>query len=356
MGNCACYVDPIQLEETQKPLFFFLELTPSCNNRCPGCSNVFAQDRTPAPLSAAEWKEVIDNLAPHVGWLKLTGGEPTLHPQFQEIVAHISRLDIPFTLFTNGRWPEPESLIAFLLGIPQLNGLLVSLHGPDAPAHEAFTGVVGSFAETVTNIRRATKAGFLVSTSTVVTRHSANRVDEMIALAAELGASHAVFNRYIGPSLPGIEAGPAQEIWALQQVEKRITHRPESLTVRLGTPLPHCFLSADGNGCLAGIAFCTVDPWGNVRPCNHAPLLCGNLLEQPIEEIWHGPAISHWRNLVPELCWQCGELSRCHGGCRADALLRGLNHDPLMREPLPASRFSLDFVDVWHQERLVEFA
>lgn len=355
MGNCACY-GPGPARGGSKAAVFFLELTPACNNRCPGCSNVFAQDRTTAPLSAAEWKGVIDNLAPHVGWLKLTGGEPTLHPQFQEIVAHISRLDIPFTLFTNGRWPEPESLIAFLLGIPQLNGLLVSLHGPDAPAHEAFTGVGGSFAETVANIRRATKAGFLVSTSTVVTRHNANRVDDMIALAAELGASHAVFNRFIGPSLPGIEAGPAQEKRGLRQVGKLVTERSGTLTVRLGTPLPHCFLSADGNGCLAGIAFCTVDPWGNVRPCNHAPLLCGNLLEQSIEEIWQGPPMTHWRTLVPEVCWQCGELSRCHGGCRADALLRGLDRDPLMRAPLPVSTLPLDFAGVLHQERLVEFA
>ncbi|MBC7251971.1 MAG: SPASM domain-containing protein, partial [Anaerolineae bacterium] len=71
-----------------------------------------------------------------------------------------------------------------------------------------------------------------------------------------------------------------------------------------------------------------------VRPCNHAPLICGNLLEQSIEEIWHGEAMNRWRGMVAEQCWHCLELSRCHGGCRAMAMIQGVEKDPLMREPI----------------------
>ena len=53
-------------------------------------------------------------------------------------------------------------------------------------------------------------------------------------------------------------------------------------------------------------------PWCNVRPCNHAPLVCGNLLEQSIEEIWHGEAMNRWRGMIVEQCWLCLEL--CTGG------------------------------------------
>ena len=82
------------------------------------------------------------------------------------------------------------------------------------------------------------------------------------------------------------------------------------------------------------MAYCTVDPWGNVRPCNHAPLICGNLLERSIEEIWQGAAMNRWRGMIAEQCWHCQELPRCHGGCRAVAMLQGVEKDPLMRSPI----------------------
>lgn len=346
MGDCACDMSFLP-SESDRPLFFFLELTPACNNHCSGCSNVFAEDRTPAPLSASEWKGIIDKLIPYVAWLKLTGGEPTLHPEFKKIVTYINGLGIPFTLLTNGRWLEPKQLITFLRGMTNFGGLLISLHGPDALSHEAFTRTPGSFAETVANIRKAAEAGLLVSTSTVITRYNWDKVDEIIHLAAELGADHAVFNRYIGKRLPAIEAAPAQEELALQRVGELISHRTGPLSVRLGTPIPHCFLPTDRNGCMAGEVFATVDPWANVRPCNHVPLTVGNLLEQSVEEVWYSEGMRRWREMISLQCRSCAEFYACHGGCRAQAILRGLKKDPLMRlafgeetsEPLLKSLF-----------------
>ena len=75
----------------------------------------------------------------------------------------------------------------------------------------------------------------------------------------------------------------------------------------------------------------TIDPWGNMRPCAHVPLTCGNLLEQSLEEIWHSAAMEAWRGKIPEECIGCEEFEVCRGGCRATAMLRGLRRNPLMR-------------------------
>nr|HID14624.1 radical SAM protein [Anaerolineae bacterium] len=241
MGDCACHEETLQWDG-REPSFLFLELTPTCNNRCIGCCNVFATQRTPAPLSAQEWEGLIARLASHVTWLKVSGGEPTLHPEFGEIVSFINTLKLPFRLLTNGRWPEPERVLALLQPMASTITLLVSLHGPDAPSHEAFSGVPGSFDEAVTNIRRAVEAGLRVSTSTVLTRYNWNRVEEMVAFAHSLGADHAVFNRYIGRPLPTLEATTAQIVRAVQRVEALIT---AGEAVRWGTPVPRCALRQD---------------------------------------------------------------------------------------------------------------
>lgn len=311
------------------PILYSLELTPACNNRCLGCSNVF--DRKAQPLPTTQWERILTALKPHIHRLKLTGGEPTLHPEFETIVATLHELDISFALFTNARWRDPARLVAFLQTVPQCSGLLISLHGATAASHDAFTGVPGSFVETCANIRRAVAAELNVTTSTVITSYNWHEVENIVRLSQELGANHAVFNRYLGKPLPQVEPGEDQ----LRQAVKAIDSlRRQGNRVKFGNCIPQCFHPSSSTGCLAGVAYCTIDPWGNVRPCNHAPLICGNLLEQSIEEIWHGEAMSRWRGMIAEQCRHCLELPRCHGGCRAIAMIQGVEKDPLMRSPI----------------------
>lgn len=311
------------------PIFYSLELTFVCNNACPGCGNVFDPHRSSPPLSAVQWRELLDHLQPHVHRLKLTGGEPTLHPEFESIVGALRELDVPFALFTNARWRDPVRLVTFLRVSPHCVGLLVSLHGATAASHDAFTGVLGSFDETCANVRRAVAAGLNVTTSTVITGYNWREIGDVARLSRELGANHAVFNRYLGKPLQQVEPDDAELRRAIEMVE---TLRRRGERVKFGNCIPQCFHPSSSTGCLAGIAYCTVDPWGNVRPCNHAPLVCGNLLAQPIEEIWCSEAMSRWRDMIVEQCWRCLELPRCHGGCRAVAMLR--DRDPLMRDPV----------------------
>ena len=355
MGDCACVVDPSQTTGLEGQLFF-VELTPACNNRCVGCSNVFANNRSPEPLSAQKWCVVLDRIASNISWLKITGGEPTLHPGFEEIIKHVAALDIPFTLFTNARWLEPKRLVHFLAGIPQLDGLLVSLHGAKAQSHEGFTCTPGSFDETVANIRSAVDAGLKVTTSTVLTRYSCPEVEGIVALGQEMAADHAAFQRFIGAALPEIEPSSLELQRAVRAIESvapksgRIGDngrgpKGNGKPARFGTPIPHCFTANGSYGCLAGVAQATIDPWGNVRPCNHAPLVCGNLLTQSLEEIWHSAAMEAWRGMIPEECMGCEEFEVCRGGCRATAMLRGLQKDPLMTPPAIPLHMGLPLAD-----------
>ncbi len=318
------------------PTLYSLELTPACNNRCPVCSNVFT--RQPAALAAADWGRILDQIAPDVEVVKITGGEPTLHPEFNSIVRQLAEKDIPFALFTNGRWRDLEAIITLLKNTPQCTGLLISLHGPDVESHEGFTHTPRSFEEACANIRRATAAGLPVHTSTVITRHNWTRLGEVVALAQTLGARRAVFNRYLGPPLPTIEIEPWQLREAVRTIERLMAkHNNGSespITVRYGNCIPQCFTPSSSTGCWAGVAYCTIDPWGNLRPCNHSPTIAGNVLTDSIETIWQGEQMNAWRALTPDGCLSCTAFETCRGGCRAMLEIEGSATDPLMRVPL----------------------
>jgi radical SAM protein with 4Fe4S-binding SPASM domain len=317
------------------PTVYALELTPTCNNRCPGCGNVFiaapytrCTNKTRSPLHINDWERILDTIVPYAQRLSLTGGEPTLHPYFERIILAIEHRGIPFTLFTNGRWANSQQVIALLQNSSQNIGLLVSLHGTEAATHEAWTGVPGSFAETVQTIQHAARAGLRVHTNTVLTHSTCQQVEATVRFSQSLGAECAVFNRPIGTALAAFAVPHNTLRQALQQVEQK--GRVGQWSAKIGTCIPTCFADTSAVGCGAGTVFCTIDPWGNVRPCNHAPCIAGNLLHEPLEVLWQSEEMKVWREMIPIECMGCAEVATCGGGCRAEVVLKGLQRDPLM--------------------------
>ena len=90
--NCACPTESALVPVLSLPVAYYLELTPDCNNHCPGCGNVYARHRgrLPAPLDGERWNNVIDRLVAHAYLFKITGGEPTLHPDFAAIIRAVA--------------------------------------------------------------------------------------------------------------------------------------------------------------------------------------------------------------------------------------------------------------------------
>jgi radical SAM protein with 4Fe4S-binding SPASM domain len=320
------YIHRLYVPKT--PTTYTLELTSHCNNACVGCGNVFARDLGEMPLE--QWTALLDMLQPHVVNIRVTGGEPTLHPQFSQIILAIDRLAVPFVLFTNGVWRNRQKIIRVLLDCRNLDGVLISLHGKDNASHRQFVGQ-DSFEETVKSIREATRAGLLVNTNTVLTCANFRDVEVIAQLSLGLGASFVAFSRYYGAPIPITALSEAELLEAVESVH---TLKAQGLPVRFNNNVPACFSGHPSKSCPAGITHCTVDPLGNVRPCNHVPVTFGNLFECSIEELWRSEKARWWRGLIPQACYQCAEFDSCRGGCKAMALKLDKKRDPLMRAPL----------------------
>jgi radical SAM protein with 4Fe4S-binding SPASM domain len=207
-------------------------------------------------------------------------------------------------------------------------GLLVSLHGAEPAAHDAFAGVAGAFDETLGNIRRAVAAGLPVSISCVLTQHNIDQIGALCDLAARLGVTSTVFNRYIGAPLDDLSLSDRQLARAVERINAR---RSGGEPVRFGTCIPHCFAGPTSPGCLAGVAYCAVDPWGSIRPCSHVAWSAGSILDGALHDVWRAPAMQQWRSLSPDVCDGCASAPVCRGGCRAEAVLNRIPRDPLIR-------------------------
>jgi len=131
-----------------------------CNSRCLMCSN-------PSDFQAGDpYKNYgIDSLKERISRIKLiddkiilTGGEPTIHPDFLKLLSFIRKKFPPTTieLDTNGRRFCYSSFAKKVLSFNNIN-IYTSLHGFNAKTHDAITRTPGSFLQTVEGIKNILK-------------------------------------------------------------------------------------------------------------------------------------------------------------------------------------------------------
>jgi radical SAM protein with 4Fe4S-binding SPASM domain len=284
-------------------------------------------------LDAEDWQKILDKISFHLQALRITGGEPTLHPQFGRLMKIIDRAGVPFVLFTNGWWRARQETLKMLKDCRNLKGILVSMHAADPGGYREYTGRDG-FSQAVATIRESAAGGILVGTNTLLLKTTAARLEEIANFLLGLGAATVSFGRYYGPELNGLTLTSEAMKEALERVA--CLHRQDP-RITLSNCVPFCFLPEvhyNGRGCTSGFTHCTIGPAGDVRPCTHSSTKLGFIQQENIETLWRCEQIQAWRNQIPEACLTCVALNQCRGGCRATAQQLFLTSDPFMEGPL----------------------
>lgn len=127
-----------------------VELTERCNSDCIHCCiNRPANDADARrrETTTGQVKEILHQAA-DLGCLevRLTGGEPLLRPDFEELYIFARRLGLRVLLFTNGRLITPH-LAGLFARIPPLVTIEITVYGMRAESYEAVTRAPGSFAQ-----------------------------------------------------------------------------------------------------------------------------------------------------------------------------------------------------------------
>ncbi|MGI0009940.1 MAG: radical SAM protein, partial [Nitrosopumilaceae archaeon] len=115
----------------KSPLHVSLEITYDCNNYCTGCINELSFSRL-RKTQPSNWKSIIDAIVDRAAQIRVTGGEPTLHPQIEEIVEYLDTKAMPFVIFSHGRLPNIQGVLPVLQRAENFWGFLISMHGRTA--------------------------------------------------------------------------------------------------------------------------------------------------------------------------------------------------------------------------------
>ena len=173
-----------QKQTMRLPLEGNIDLTYRCNNACRHCWLWLPADASPQEeLSLAEIRAIVDQ-ARAMGCRKwgISGGEPMLRPDFDDIFDYITCKALSYTLNTNGTLISPE--IARLL--KRRGTALVSLYGGTAQTHDHVTRRAGSFEAALRGMRYLQEAGARFAVQLVPMRANYHEWPQMLALAESL--------------------------------------------------------------------------------------------------------------------------------------------------------------------------
>ncbi|TQM30373.1 mycofactocin radical SAM maturase [Nocardia bhagyanarayanae] len=315
------------------PICLTWELTYACNLSCVHCLSSSGR-RDPRELSTEQCKALIDEFERmQVFYVNIGGGEPTVRPDFWELVDYATAHHVGVKFSTNGVRITPD--VAARLAASDYVDVQISLDGADAAVNDAVRGP-GSYDMAIRALENLSAAGFRdAKLSVVATRHNIGQLDEFRAIAEKYGATLRLTR--LRPSGRGADVWdelhptPDQQRvlydWLLRNGEGVLTGDSFFHLSAFGQALPGL------NMCGAGRVVCLVDPVGDVYACPfaiHDRFLAGNVVSDGgFRNVWQTS------ELFSELrapsgggaCSGCAHYDACRGGCMAAKFFTGLPAD-----------------------------
>ncbi|MDR3205160.1 MAG: radical SAM protein [Deltaproteobacteria bacterium] len=331
-------------ENLKPPRLVAWETTGACNLVCRHCRAEAQNTPDPDELNSEQALILIRQLAQFspLPMVILSGGEPLLRPDILELASLGASLGLRMLLSTNGTLLT--SSLANKIKKAGVARLSLSLDAPEADAHDAFRGQIGSFKATVDGALILKKAGLPFQINSAITAENIDQIEAISDLALKLGAvAHHVFLLVpIGRAkVWGSQALPPERY---EEALIKLRLREETTTLefkatcapqynRIGHQLGLKPNLRSSRGCLGGQGFMFIGRGGQVGACGYLPLPAGNILkDHPVDIYYHSGLFKELRTRTSygERCRECEYFKIC-GGCRARAYAAGdhLGADPL---------------------------
>ncbi len=338
-NSCAC-----QQRYPLSHIYFYL--TEGCNLACRHCwiAPKFQGGGKTYPALPAELFESIVQQAKLLGLsgVKLTGGEPLMHPEIRKLIEIVKREDLSLTVETNGVLCTPE--LAREMKECKGSFISVSLDGADKETHEWMRGVEGSFEAALQGIRNLAAVGARPQVIMSIVRRNRPQMEAVVRLAESLGAGSVKFN-LVQPTARGEkmhEQGEALTIDELVELGAWTeNHLSRSTNLRLFYSHPAAFkpmskMFGDQQGCgVCGIlSIIGVLANGSYALCGIGEtvpeLIFGHAATDRLEDVWRdSPVLNELRNGLPHefegVCKDCLMKGMCLGSCVAQNYYRSKN-------------------------------
>lgn len=317
----------------QAPICLTWELTYACNLSCVHCLSSSGR-RDPRELNTEQCKALIDEFQRmQVFYVNIGGGEPTVRPDFWELVDYATAHQVGVKFSTNGVRITPE--VAQRLAASDYVDVQISLDGADPEVNDAVRGS-GSYDTAIRALQNLADAGFRdAKLSVVATRHNIGQLDQFREIAERYGATLRLTR--LRPSGRGADVWDELHPLPEQQRELYDWLVRNGDGVLTGDSFFHLSAFGDAlpglNMCGAGRVVCLVDPLGDVYACPfaiHEEFHAGNVISDGgFAKVW---GESKLFNDLREpsgggACSSCAHYDSCRGGCMAAKFFTGLPSD-----------------------------
>ena len=165
----------------------WVRLTFDCNDHCVFCLDSDTHDGTNRDREEVK-AQILDGRRKGASRLILSGGEPTIHPNYVDFVKLGARAGYrKIQTVTNGRLFAYGEFLKRCLDAG-LNEITFSIHGPNAKVHDALVGTRGAFEEEISALKAALADGRpIVNVDVVVNRGNVQKLPEMLRMLTDLG-------------------------------------------------------------------------------------------------------------------------------------------------------------------------
>jgi len=166
------------------PRFAWVEITSKCNQLCLHC--FLGEELNQSPhVPIEKLQAYADELsALGVRQVVISGGEPTMHPRFEDILGYFSEKSFALTVLTNGSYKKITKYVDLFR---RLNVTAkIPLLGWGA-SHDAMTGMPGSFERAVAAIKAFASNGVRTQLGSTITALNEADAGRLAAFAAEVG-------------------------------------------------------------------------------------------------------------------------------------------------------------------------
>lgn len=255
-------------ENDYGPRRLSVELTNICNLHCGYCfRDEDALYHTPANFFPVELlRRLLAEARASAGvtHLMLTGGEPTLHPRFGEVLEAAGDEGLKASFVTNG-WHFERVWPALSAHRATLTHVAFSMAGATREAHDRWRGD-GSFVRLVRAFSRCKLGGMPFAVKVGVRRDTLPQLEQIAVFAARMGAASLYFD-HVMPTSTEVEDESALGLEERTQAEQEIASLARVFKMRIGIgvgyyytePSPPC-------SALAGVSF-NVDYRGRLSLC-----------------------------------------------------------------------------------------
>lgn len=200
-----------------------IELTNRCNLRCHHCYDERHAAGGDLPLSVID-KVLAEGKDCGIDEISFTGGEPTVHRQFAEIVRRVYEADFDFGFVSNGmNFAKIHPLLVKYRR--RFKGITLSLDGAEEKTHDRIRGR-GSYRRVISAASQCLFNGISFTFNMVLTTWNYKEVAALVHLAEKLGCGGVRFGHLMftpETAMRGMDLSPAQrriveaEIWRLKE-------------------------------------------------------------------------------------------------------------------------------------------